>query len=105
MRMNIYSLHALFNKCYDSDKTFQQIWDAILKIDAPIPPKNSFDETGGIEFFAWQTPKQLSDLSPAYKKMLKTSAAPVFKLSNKKIYSPDESLRIGYLFATIEKLK
>ena len=94
-------MFALFNECYATDKKFADMWNTMEKIDAPIPDIGEFDTTGGVEFFAWQTPEQLGELSTQYKEMLATSNAPMFKLSNKEIYSPIKSSRISYLFQTL----
>lgn len=87
----------IFNQCYHNNKEFSATWDKVVKIDAPIPNAHEFDKSGGVEFFAWQTPEQLNNLSGEYKKMLQSSQAPVFKLSNKEIYSPKNSSCICYL--------
>ena len=91
-------MFKLFNDCYFNDSEFSDSWDRTKKLDAPIPNKGEFDENGGVEFFAWQTPEQLNDLSERYIEMLKNSQAPAFKLSNKTHYSPDNSQCIAYLF-------
>ena len=91
----------LFNQCYRNDACFAAQWDAVRKIDAPIPAAGEFDKSGGVEFFAWQTSAQLNDLSDEYKTMLRESPAPAFKLSNKKHYCPTRATRIRYLFATM----
>lgn len=93
-------MFALFNDLYSEDKKIANAWDKMIKIDAPIPNKGSFDKKGGIEFFAYQTEEQLNDLSQRYKDMLKNSPAPMFKLSNKKIYDPHHSSCINYLIFT-----
>lgn len=91
-------IFALFNELYNKDDEFSALWDKVVKVDAPIPDKGVLDKVGGVEFFACQTIEELSDLSQGYKEMLNNSKAPMFKLSNKKKYSPDNASRIYLLF-------
>lgn len=89
-----------FNQCYERYPEFRKIWDKVVKFDALIPDPGTFDESGGIEFFARHSPGDVHDLSDQYKTMLKTTSGPAFKLSHKKEFLSD-GLRMRYLFSTI----
>jgi len=90
-------INSLFNKGYNSDPIFREIWDKTEKIEAAV------NRDDGPEYFAHYTKDKLSDISEKFTAMVDSSNSPVYKLTYRKKDPIDQYDRIKYLFNTIKQ--